>query len=130
MEVLRSINFQLKQTIVGKINKNALKLMCLGIVSALCVDLTHKHNETNENAFKNFKWFVYRYGRVNYVLAKRLDLLTEVQRLQESLEVTGDVAYTCETAGHFFLYQVLARWEIFLATVRPANKKVCFSLKK
>lgn len=79
---------------------------------------------------KNFKWFVYRYGRVNYVLAKRLDLLTEVQRLQESLEVTGDVAYTCETAGHFFLYQVLARWEIFLATVRPANKKVCFSLKK
>lgn len=78
---------------------------------------------------KNLKWFVYRYGRVNYVLAKRLDLLTEVQRLQESLEVTGDVAYTCETAGHFFLYQVLARWEIFLATVRPANKKVCFSLK-
>lgn len=73
---------------------------------------------------------MYRYGRVNYVLAKRLDLLTEVQRLQESLEVTGDVAYTCETAGHFFLYQVLARWEIFLATVRPANKKVCFSLKK
>lgn len=56
--------------------------------------------------------------------SKRLDLLTEVQRLQESLGVSGDVAYTCETAGHFFLYQVLARWEIFLATVKPANNKV------
>lgn len=111
--------------------------MCLGILSALCVDLTllQKNGKTSTMKqikihLKIFKWFVYRYGRVNYVLAKRLDLLTEVQRLQESLEVTGDVAYTCETAGHFFLYQVLARWEIFLATVRPANKKVCFSLKK
>lgn len=47
-----------------------------------------------------------RYGRVNYVLAKRLDLLKQVQKLQESLGVPGDVAYTCETAGYFYLYQV------------------------
>lgn len=62
-------------------------------------------------------------GRVNYVLAKRLDLLQEVERLQKSLEVSGDVAYTCETAGHFFLYQVLARWEKYLAAVRPGTSK-------
>lgn len=49
---------------------------------------------------------VYRYGRVNYVLAKRLDLLNQVQKLQESLKVSGDVSYTCETAGYFYLYQV------------------------
>ncbi|KAF4514242.1 UNVERIFIED_CONTAM: hypothetical protein B566_EDAN019523, partial [Ephemera danica] len=55
------------------------------------------------------------YGRVNFVLAKRLELLTEVQRLQESLEVPGDVAYTCETAGYFFLYHVLARWEQYIS---------------
>lgn len=48
----------------------------------------------------------FRYGRVNYVLSKRLDLLTQVQKLQESLGVPGDVAYTCETAGYFYLYQV------------------------
>jgi len=47
-----------------------------------------------------------RYGRVNYVLSKRLELLKEVERFQQSLGVAGDVAYTCETAGHFFLYQV------------------------
>ena len=63
---------------------------------------------------------------MNYVLAKRLDLLTEVQRLQESLEVNGDVAYTCETAGHFYLYQVLSRWEHFESLVKPQNDKVDF----
>lgn len=47
-----------------------------------------------------------RYGRVNYVLSRRLELLQEVARLQESLGVPGDVSYTCETAGHFYLYQV------------------------
>lgn len=47
-----------------------------------------------------------RYGRVNFILALRLQLLKEVERLQQSLGVAGDVAYTCETAGHFFLYQV------------------------
>ena len=52
-------------------------------------------------------YFVSRYGRVNYVLARRLELLREVGRLQESLDVPGDVSYTCETAGHFYLYQVI-----------------------
>ena len=47
-----------------------------------------------------------RYGRVNFVLAQRLELLQEVARLQESLDVPGDVAYTCETAGYFYLSQV------------------------
>lgn len=47
-----------------------------------------------------------RYGRVNYVLARRIELLEEVKRLQKSLGVPGDASYTCETAGYFFLYQV------------------------
>ena len=51
-----------------------------------------------------------RYGRVNYVLSRRLHLLDEVKRLQESLGVQGDVSYTCETAGHFYLYQIIRRY--------------------
>lgn len=46
-----------------------------------------------------------------------------MQRLQESLECQGDVAYTCETAGYFFLYQVLSRWEHFLSVVKPKSGK-------
>ena len=54
----------------------------------------------------NFNPSTLRYGRVNFILALRLQLLKEVERLQRSLGVAGDVSYTCETAGHFFLYQV------------------------
>ncbi len=60
------------------------------------------HGEEALETEKDFS----RYGRVNYVLAQRLALLKEVERLQQSLGVPGDVAYTCETAGHFYLYQV------------------------
>lgn len=65
-----------------------------------------------------------RYGRVNYVLAKRIELLGQVQKLQESLGVTGDVSYTCETAGYFYLYQVISRWEKFRSEIE------CFSGEK
>lgn len=66
----------------------------------------------------------HRYGRVNYVLAKRLELLGEVKRLQNSLDIPGEDTHTCETAGHFFLYQILARWEKFQSLVKPTNEKV------
>ena len=44
---------------------------------------------------------------MNYVLAKRLELLEEVTRLQTSLGVKGDVAFTCETARYQHLYFIL-----------------------
>jgi hypothetical protein len=48
----------------------------------------------------------FRYGRVNYVLARRIELLQEVSRLEKSMDASGDNAYTCETAGYFYIYQV------------------------
>ncbi|XP_058061541.1 RNA helicase aquarius [Anopheles bellator] len=83
-------------------------------IMALDIDERHLlrlgHGEESLETEKDYS----RYGRVNYVLAKRIDLLGQVQQLQESLGVRGDVAYTCETAGHFYLYHVVARWEKFL----------------
>ena len=61
---------------------------------------------------------------MNFVLSHRLALLDAVQRLQQSLQVTGDAAYTCETAGHFFMQHVLSRWEEFLSRVSPEKKEV------
>ncbi|XP_035892639.1 RNA helicase aquarius [Anopheles stephensi] len=84
-------------------------------IMALDIDERHLlrlgHGEESLETEKDYS----RYGRVNYVLSKRIDLLGQVQRLQESLGVSGDVAYTCETAGHFYLYHVVARWEKFLS---------------
>ncbi|XP_024517313.1 RNA helicase aquarius [Selaginella moellendorffii] len=56
-----------------------------------------------------------RQGRVNAMLTRRLELLAEVERLARTLSVPDDVAYTCETAAHFWLLHVLARWEEFVA---------------
>ena len=91
---------------------------------ALDIDERHLlrlgHGEEALETEKDFS----RYGRVNYVLAQRLELLQEVSRLQESLDVKGDMSYTCETAGYFFIYQVLARWEEFLAKIRKLKVSV------
>ena len=64
-----------------------------------------------------------RQGRVNAMLARRLELLTEVERLARTLGVPDDVAYTCETAAHFWLLHVLARWESFAATVARSGEQ-------
>ncbi|CAL1411701.1 unnamed protein product [Linum trigynum] len=55
-----------------------------------------------------------RQGRVNAMLVRRLELLSEVERLARSLQVPEDVGYTCETAGYFWLLHVYSRWERFL----------------
>eukprot|EP00898_Chlorokybus_atmophyticus_P006825 jgi/Chlat1/7143/Chrsp57S06803 len=61
-----------------------------------------------------------RQGRVNHMLSRRLELLAEVERMAQGLNLSTDVSYTCETAAHFWLLHVLARWEVFLATVHQA----------
>lgn len=33
----------------------------------------------------------------------------------------GDVAYTCETAGYFFTYQVMTRWERFESRIKQRS---------
>ena len=65
-----------------------------------------------------------KFGRVNYTLGRRQELLAEVQRLADSLAVGGgDVGYTCEGASFFHLYHVTSRVEKFeqaLAAARQA----------
>ena len=36
-----------------------------------------------------------------------------------------DVAYTCETAAHFWLLHVLSRWEKFLAQAQQKKTPEC-----
>ncbi|KAJ2082206.1 hypothetical protein H4R24_001776 [Coemansia sp. RSA 988] len=53
-------------------------------------------------------------GRVDSYLERRSALLTEVQRLADSLGLgttAGDFAYTCENARFFFISHVRVRWE-------------------
>jgi len=71
------------------------------------------------DAIKDFsKW-----GRVNHMLQRRLELLAKVERLAETFGVQGqDAAYTCENAQHFFLHHVQYRWEEFQKRLVTAGK--------
>lgn len=92
-------------------------------VIALDVDERHLlrlgHGEEALETEKDFS----RYGRVNYVLSKRLELLEEVTRLKESLGVAGEMGASCETAGYFFLQHVLARWECYMSQITATPGK-------
>uniref|UniRef100_A0ABM5FAI4 RNA helicase aquarius isoform X1 n=1 Tax=Pogona vitticeps TaxID=103695 RepID=A0ABM5FAI4_9SAUR len=115
-------NFPEQRTLIVTHSNQALNQLFEKIM-ALDIDERHLlrlgHGEEELETEKDFS----RYGRVNYVLARRLELLREVGRLQESLGVPGDVSYTCETAGHFFLYQVMSRWEEYMSKVKIKGSK-------
>uniref|UniRef100_A0A8C1TIK3 RNA helicase aquarius n=1 Tax=Cyprinus carpio TaxID=7962 RepID=A0A8C1TIK3_CYPCA len=104
-------NFPEQRTLIVTHSNQALNQLFEKIM-ALDIDERHLlrmgHGEEELETEKDFS----RYGRVNYVLSRRLELLREVARLQESLDVPGDVSYTCETAGHFYLYQEFRAFEL------------------
>uniref|UniRef100_A0A0L8GB52 RNA helicase aquarius n=1 Tax=Octopus bimaculoides TaxID=37653 RepID=A0A0L8GB52_OCTBM len=97
-------NFPDQRTLIVTHSNQALNQLFEKII-ALDIDERHLlrlgHGEEALETEKDYS----RYGRVNYVLAQRLELLDEVARLQESLNVQCDMSYTCETAGYFYLYQ-------------------------
>ena len=113
-------NFPDQRTLIVTHSNQALNQLFEKIM-ALDVDERHLlrlgHGEEDLETEKDFS----RYGRVNFILKKRLELLEQVERLQKSLNVQGDAAYTCETAAHFYLYNVVARWEQFLSEIHRSN---------
>jgi intron-binding protein aquarius len=68
------------------------------------------HGEEGLETEKDFS----RFGRVNYMLGKRLQLLEEVGKLSQSLELNQDVNFSCESAANFNTFHVVSRWEVFL----------------
>merc|ERR1719249_150154 len=112
-------NFPEQRTLIVTHSNQALNQLFEKIM-ALDVDERHLlrlgHGEESLETEKDFS----RYGRVNFVLGKRMELLGQVDKLQNSLKIKdGALAYTCETAGYFFLYHIQSRWEQYLAKVAP-----------
>ena len=70
-----------------------------------------------------------RYGRVNYVLQTRLQLLDEVDRLQKSFNdvLCETAAYSCESAMQFYTNFVQPKWDEYIAKIAElmkANKAI------
>ena len=57
--------------------------------------------------------------------ALTLCLPLQVEKLARQFGVAEDVAYTCETAAHFWLLHVLSRWEKFLAQAQQKKTPEC-----
>ena len=98
-------NWPNQRTLIVTHSNQALNQLFEKII-ALDVDERHLlrmgHGEEALETEKDFS----RYGRVNYVLKERLQLLSCVEKLAKALKIVGDVAYTCENAGYFFRFSV------------------------
>ncbi|CAB4411822.1 unnamed protein product [Rhizophagus irregularis] len=110
-------NFPDQHTLLVTHSNQALNQLFEKIM-ALDVDERHLlrlgHGEEELNTELSFS----KYGRVNSFLEKRLSLLSEVDRLAQSLQIGGEYGYTCETAGYFYLYHVQSRWEPYIDKCR------------
>jgi intron-binding protein aquarius len=118
-------NFPDQKTLIVTHSNQALNQLFEKIMH-LNIDERHLlrlgHGEESLETEKDFS----RYGRVNYVLGKRLELLDEVDRLQKSFAANPDdeaaacetAAYSCETAIHFYLNFVLPKWEVYASRMR------------
>uniref|UniRef100_A0A1I7T695 Intron-binding protein aquarius n=1 Tax=Caenorhabditis tropicalis TaxID=1561998 RepID=A0A1I7T695_9PELO len=109
-------NWPNQRTLIVTHSNQALNQLFEKII-ALDVDERHLlrmgHGEESLETEKDFS----RYGRVNYVLKERLELLNDVEKLAKALNVVGDVAYTCENAGYFFRFSVCRAYEEFTAKI-------------
>ena len=116
-------NFPQQRTLIVTHSNQALnqlfeKIMQLDIDEKHLLRLGHGEEELSTD--KDFS----RYGRVNYVLGKRLYLLYEVGKLAKSLDIHSDVAYTCETASNFYLHQILSKYEQFIEQTDQSERKL------
>ncbi|KAF9175690.1 hypothetical protein BGX21_006167 [Mortierella sp. AD011] len=112
-------NFPNQHTLLVTHSNQALNQLFEKII-ALDVDERHLlrlgHGEEELNTELSFS----KYGRVTSFLEKRVNLLSEVDRLAQSLEIGGEHGSTCETAGYFNSYHVVPMWKEF---ERQVNSK-------
>eukprot|EP01071_Lankesteria_metandrocarpae_P005629 Lankesteria_metandrocarpae@DN4072_c0_g1_i1.p1 len=66
-----------------------------------------------------------KWGRVNYMLQRRMDLLEKAEILAGTLGVPGDVSSTCETATNFYKYHILSRIVAFRTNLESAGRDGC-----
>eukprot|EP00392_Amoebophrya_sp_AT5.2_P000783 g784.t1 len=64
-----------------------------------------------------------KYGRIDFMLKRRLELLELMGKLARCLgQEEASASYTCETAKFFFLQHVQSAWERFLENIQIAGE--------
>ncbi|ESO09157.1 hypothetical protein HELRODRAFT_110053 [Helobdella robusta] len=114
-------NFPEQRTLIVTHSNQALnqlfeKIMQLDVEERHLLRLGHGEEELETESDYS------RYGRVNFVLEQRLELLQHVSRLHQSLNLPLNHEYTCELAGYFHVQEILARQEKFFNDINTARK--------
>eukprot|EP01101_Sappina_pedata_P005157 TRINITY_DN2308_c0_g2_i1.p1 TRINITY_DN2308_c0_g2~~TRINITY_DN2308_c0_g2_i1.p1 ORF type:complete len:734 (+),score=279.98 TRINITY_DN2308_c0_g2_i1:272-2203(+) len=116
-------NFPEQRTLLVTHSNQALNQL-FGKIMALDIDERHLlrlgHGQGMLDTEKDFS----KNGRVNFMLKRRLDLLSEVYRLGNAIGVTEDYGTNCEIAAHFFQLQVVPRWKAFTNAIKEAQEKM------
>jgi len=99
------------------LNDLFIKLMQRDVDERYLLRLGHAGSELEtEQDFSKF-------GRVNHMLQRRLELLEQVNLLGKSLNVVGDVGATCETAGIFKMEHINELISSFRQGLQAARKE-------
>jgi intron-binding protein aquarius len=104
-------------------NRSSHPHLLLDIDSRHLVRLGHGEEELNTNvSFSKF-------GRVTSFLERRIELLQQVDKLSQSLNIPGEHGSTCETAGYFYNYHILTRWTPYNQTLTSKNDLTLSTIK-
>lgn len=107
-------NFPNQRTIVVTHSNNALndifeKISKLDINERYLLRLGIGEKELSVALDKDFS----RYGRINFMLERRIDLLNQVLKLAQSISVFTHEEYTCENAILFYEFHIKSRIKEF-----------------
>jgi intron-binding protein aquarius len=101
-------NFPSQRTLIITRSNSALNDLFLKIANLdinerylLRLGYGEKDLEVNKDYSKN--------GRVNYMLARRINLLDQVNKLAKSIEILSHEEYTCESALNFYEIHIRTR---------------------
>lgn len=107
-------NFPNQRTIVVTHSNTALndifeKISKLDINERYLLRLGIGEKELSENLEKDFS----RFGRINFMLERRIDLLSKVLKIAQSIDVYTHEEYTCENAILFYEFHIISRIKEF-----------------
>ena len=90
----------------------------------------HQQANCQEVIQKRKEWFWFGNRQLIFKLNNVLTFAVgaQVEKLARQFGVAEDVAYTCETAAHFWLLHVLSRWEKFLAQAQKKKNAECIQV--
>ncbi|KAH6598803.1 hypothetical protein BASA61_002789 [Batrachochytrium salamandrivorans] len=90
------------------------KMVEYGVEERYVISLSHGFGELRADSDEALG----KLGRINHLLSRRSELLSQVDHLAKSLGIEGEHGSSCETAQYFFSFHVIPLWAEFFESVK------------